>query len=65
MIVYPYLDQFNIFDFDGDLYGKEIKVSLLKFIREEQKFDGLKSLKEQIIKDVYKAKNILKPYSEL
>jgi len=55
----------NIFDFDGDLYGKEIKVSLLKFIREEQKFDGLGSLKEQIIKDVYKAKNILKSYSEL
>ena len=55
----------NIFDFDGDLYGKEIKVSLLKFIREEQKFDGLGSLKEQITKDVYKAKNILKSYSEL
>ncbi len=55
----------NIFDFDGDLYGKEIKVSLLKFIREEQKFDGLGSLKEQIIKDVYKAKNILKSYSEI
>ena len=55
----------NIFDFDGDLYGKEIKVSLLKFIREEQKFDSLGSLKEQITKDVYKAKNILKSYSEL
>ena len=55
----------NIFDFDGDLYGKEIKVSLLNFIREEKKFDGIGSLKEQIIKDVYKAKNILKSYSEL
>ena len=55
----------NIFNFDGDLYGKEIKVSLLKFIREEKKFDSIESLKEQIIKDVYIAKNILKSFSEL
>jgi len=55
----------NIFDFDGDLYGKEIQVSLLKFIREEKKFDSIESLKEQMIKDVYKAKNILRSYSEI
>ena len=55
----------NIFDFDGDLYGKEIQVSLLKFIRVEKKFDSIESLKEQMIKDVYKAKNILRSYSEI
>ena len=55
----------NIFNFDGNLYGKEISVSLLKFIREEKKFDSIESLKEQIIKDVYIAKNILKSFSEL
>ena len=34
-----------------DLYGKEIVVSVLKFIRNEMKFDGLEDLKNQIVKD--------------
>lgn len=38
----------NIFDFDGDLYGKEIQVRFLKFIREDQKFDSLEALIDAI-----------------
>jgi riboflavin kinase/FMN adenylyltransferase len=38
-------------DFDGDLYGRKIKVSLTRFIRSEQHFAGLDELKEQIEKD--------------
>ncbi|MCR4690287.1 MAG: riboflavin biosynthesis protein RibF [Lachnospiraceae bacterium] len=40
-----------LFDFDGDLYGKELSVSLLHFHRKEQQFDGLEALKEQMHKD--------------
>lgn len=42
----------HIFDFDGNLYGKEIKVMLKKFIRPEQKFSSLDELKQQIKKDI-------------
>ena len=35
----------HFFDFDGDLYGANLRVSLLHFIRPEQKFDGLDALK--------------------
>lgn len=42
----------HILDFSGDLYGKKLKTQLLFFIREEQKFDGLESLKTQIQKDI-------------
>jgi riboflavin kinase/FMN adenylyltransferase len=41
----------HVFDFNHDLYGKIITVSLLEKIRDEQKFDSLEALKTQLIKD--------------
>ena len=38
-------------DFIGDLYGKRVEVSLVKFLRDETKFEGLTALKEQITRD--------------
>ena len=49
----------HFFDFDGDLYGANLRVSLLHFIRPEQKFDGLDALKTQIAKDSDKAREML------
>ena len=48
-----------IFDFDEDLYGKRLRVSLIDFIRPEIRFDGLGDLKAEMIKDVEKARQIL------
>lgn len=42
----------NLFDFQGDLYGKHAKVSLLKWVREEQKFQNVSELKVQMEKDI-------------
>lgn len=41
----------NIFDFDENCYGKEIELEMVKKIREEQKFDGIESLKNQLNRD--------------
>ncbi len=49
----------HLLDFAGDLYGKEITVAFVNFIRDEQKFDGLDALKAQIAKDSEKARAIL------
>jgi riboflavin kinase/FMN adenylyltransferase len=49
----------HIFDFNQDIYGKPIKVNLLRFLRSEQKFSGIKELAAQIAKDVSRAKEIL------
>jgi riboflavin kinase/FMN adenylyltransferase len=46
----------HIFDFDGDLYGKQIEVALLHKLRDEQKFDSLQLLKQQIELDVEAAR---------
>jgi|WetSurMetagenome_2_1015567.scaffolds.fasta_scaffold564878_1 riboflavin kinase / FMN adenylyltransferase len=49
----------NIFDFNEDLYGKEIRVFFLERIRDEMKFPGLEALKEQIARDKEKAVDLL------
>ncbi|UZD23174.1 bifunctional riboflavin kinase/FAD synthetase [Algoriphagus halophytocola] len=49
----------HLFDFQGDLYDKQITVYLKAFLRDEQKFDGLEALKKQLFKDQRNAKNLL------
>ena len=49
----------NIFDFNEDIYGKKIFISLIDFIRDEKKFDGIENLKKQIVMDVKLSKSIL------
>lgn len=49
----------HIFDFNQDIYGKPIKVNLLKFLRGEQKFSGVAELSAQIGHDVVAAKRVL------
>lgn len=41
----------NIFDFEGDLYNREIEVSFEHYIRDDIKFDSLDDLKKQLSKD--------------
>lgn len=54
----PVLEVF-LFDFDGDLYGREITVEFIAFIRPDRKFDGPEALKEQMAKDVAECRRIL------
>lgn len=42
----------HIFDFDGDLYGQELRIEILNRIRGEIKFNNLEELKKQIKKDI-------------
>lgn len=44
-----------IIGFEGDLYGENVKLSLIDFIRPEVKFSGIDELKAQIKKDVMMA----------
>lgn len=41
----------HIFDFNGDLYGKVIRVELVRYLREEKVFLSLDDLKDQLIYD--------------
>lgn len=54
----------NLFDFSGDLYGKDIKVLILAKIRDEQKFPDLDSLRRRLEKDRDRAKALIGEYAE-
>lgn len=47
----------HLFNWDQDVYGKHVGVTLEKFIRPEMKFDGIDALKKQIAEDAQKAKD--------
>lgn len=49
----------HIFDFNRDIYGKPIKVNLIKFLRSEEKYANIDELATQINRDVSQAKQIL------
>lgn len=49
----------HLFDFDGDLYDKVIKVRFVKRVRGEHKFESLQALKKQIEIDEKNIKEIL------
>jgi riboflavin kinase/FMN adenylyltransferase len=49
-----------LFDYQGDLYGKELQVYLVEKLRDEQTFPSADLLVNQIEQDIRKAKEILR-----
>ena len=47
----------HVIDFSEFIYGKVVKVEVLKFIRDQKKFASLNDLKEQLKKDLIQAQN--------
>ena len=54
----PNLETF-LFDFSGDLYGAELSVALVEYLRPEEKFDSLEALIAQMNLDSAAARTIL------
>jgi len=52
----------NLFDFDADIYGQKLEISLLEYIREEQKFGSVDLLKEQLNRDKNTALNFISQF---
>ena len=42
----------HLFEFDGDLYGMDVEVEFLRFVRGERKFDSVDELRAQIERDI-------------
>lgn len=49
----------HLFEFDQEIYGKEVQVRFLSRIRDEQKFEGIEQLKAQLTNDKETALEIL------
>jgi riboflavin kinase/FMN adenylyltransferase len=55
----PLLETF-LFDFAGDLYGRTLDVAFIGWLRQEQKFDSIDVLKQQMAADAAQARDILR-----
>ena len=68
MGAHPTFDDYNfnlesfVIDFDGDLYGKFIKVEFYEYLREISKFNSATELKAQIDSDF---KRVLQDKNEI
>ncbi|MCB9595907.1 MAG: bifunctional riboflavin kinase/FAD synthetase [Sandaracinaceae bacterium] len=54
----------HFFDFEGDLYGRTLRVGFVTRLRGEQRFDGLDALKAQIALDAQRARVDLEAAAE-
>lgn len=41
----------HLYDFDGDIYGKDASVELIEFVRDEKHFDNIDELRKQVLFD--------------
>lgn len=48
-----------IFNYRGDLYGREVKIDIVERLRGEKRFDTAEELKKQIAEDIKRGKAIL------
>ena len=49
----------HLFDWSGDLYGQEVAIALLSYLRNERKFASFDELKRQIVADAAQARAML------
>jgi len=49
----------NIFDFDEDIYGQDLEIAFVTYLRDEEKFDSLTALQEQLGNDKMNSKKAL------
>jgi riboflavin kinase/FMN adenylyltransferase len=52
----PPLLEVHLLDFEGDLYGREMEVEFIEWIREERKFDSLELLESEMERDKERAR---------
>jgi riboflavin kinase/FMN adenylyltransferase len=57
-LLHPRVEPF-ILDFDRDIYGEEIRVEFVKFLRPEARYDSIDRLIAQIFKDVENTREVL------
>ena len=48
-----------VFDFDGDLYDREVRVEFVERLRGEKRFDSAEELAAEMTRDVARARQIL------
>jgi riboflavin kinase/FMN adenylyltransferase len=58
----PPLLEVHLFDWNGDLYGRHLRVTFLHKLRDEAKYDGLDALRAAIARDAEQAKDYFRKH---
>jgi riboflavin kinase/FMN adenylyltransferase len=58
----PPLLEVHLFDWNGPLYGRHLRVSFLHKLRDEEKYDGLDALRSAIARDAQQAKEYFRTH---
>lgn len=53
----------HLLDFDGDLYGRALRIAFVQRLREERRFEGLDALRAQIAVDLAEARDLFRRIS--
>lgn len=56
---HPIKLEVHLLDFSEDLYGQQLRVELISYLRDEKKFGSVQELKAQIQSDIARAKEVL------
>ena len=54
----------HIFNFSGDLYGRDVRIEFIRMLRPERKFDNLEDLQQEIHKNCLQAQEFFKTYQK-
>ena len=46
-----------LLDFDGDLYGRQVRMEFYTYLRPERKFDTLDELKEEVMRNAQQTRD--------
>jgi riboflavin kinase / FMN adenylyltransferase len=50
--------EIHLFDFERDIYGKDLEVRFIRYLRPEKKFESVEALARQIDLDVKQAREL-------
>jgi riboflavin kinase/FMN adenylyltransferase len=50
--------EIHLFDFERDIYGKDVEVRFIRYLRPEKKFESVEALARQIDLDVKQAREL-------
>ncbi len=54
-----FLLEVHLFDFDREVYGRQVRVNLVERLRDERRFESFDALRAQILQDAQQAREIL------
>ena len=54
-----------LLDFDGDLYGQQVRMEFYDYLRPERKFDTLEELRDEVLRNAQQTRDFFASHPEI